>query len=782
MVSGCCRYNNQNRDFFIKKAKMLKEFIESGLPCFPILDKNTPVVKHGEYVDRLPDIDEFKKFYGNNIYGIALKTGNKQTNIECIDFDLKNDDTESVWTNFTNEIGISHLYLESTPSGGYHLIYKSQETVGASEKLAYPKTGDKATIETRGQGGYVAIDPTKGYKKIHGDLKKLPILTKDEIDELKCVCRSFNLQYKRGKKKEHTTNTQRIYNSKYYQITLEFLKSEGWTINREHDDKYWLIRPGKTKGTSATLYKDSGYLYVFTASTEFDPETTYSPFYFLKKQTELSTYEAEKKVCEIIGDPFIKELLKEILRNTDKLKEIDVVDKLTNTIIDDMEKNGLFYNDGNVAYYFSNRELIVLDVKNNILPNFIYQKYDLLKTQTKINNIFEKCIRHALTKGEKTDVHYYSHWNEGSIYIDNFDGSIFKITEKDILQFDNGTDGVLFLKSDNVPLKDESNDVSLDILFDGLSFDEESLMENEQKTLFIYWFLSMFFLKDNKPILSIIGEKGTGKSDLLKNLLYLMYGNVNKILPVPDKEENFDNIITNNRFVVFDNADTGRTWLNDRLAICATGANIEMRELYTTNGTYNKKIDCFLALTSRTPKFTRDDVAERLLFIKLDKIKERKSDNYIVKRMIENRNSLMFCVFELIKRIIPLMKNLINNPVSRMGDFECFCRTVDKSTEPIFLKLIEEQKEFSEDTFTDIFREYFKEQTVFKSSFEKNAFELSREIEELSIKKGIKNLKLTSHSVAFKMKKDYDFCTISKVKESQGNKSHYEITKRESLL
>jgi hypothetical protein len=69
-----------------------------------------------------------------------------------------------------------------------------------------------------------------------------------------------------------------------------------------------------------------------------------------------------------------------------------------------------------------------------------------------------------------------------------------------------------------------------------------------------------------------------------------------------------------------DNVDGRIKWLNDKLAVVATGGNLEKRILHTTNQHKEFPIISTVALTSRTPMFRRDDIAERLQIVSLDRI------------------------------------------------------------------------------------------------------------------------------------------------------------------
>lgn len=63
----------------------------------------------------------------------------------------------------------------------------------------------------------------------------------------------------------------------------------------------------------------------------------------------------------------------------------------------------------------------------------------------------------------------------------------------------------------------------------------------------------------------------------------LLFGSQYDVNSLPGKPEDFDTLVTNNHLVVFDNVDSGKSWLNDKLALVATGQTVEKRRLYTDN-------------------------------------------------------------------------------------------------------------------------------------------------------------------------------------------------------
>ena len=118
-------------------------------------------------------------------------------------------------------------------------------------------------------------------------------------------------------------------------------------------------------------------------------------------------------------------------------------------------------------------------------------------------------------------------------------------------------------------------------------------------------------------ILALIGDKGSGKTFALQRIGQVVIGPGFDVVSLSREERDFDALVTNSPMVAFDNVDSGPAWLENRLATLATGGQIGRRELYTTNRQVTFPIKAFAAVTSRTPPFRRDDVAERLLPIRL---------------------------------------------------------------------------------------------------------------------------------------------------------------------
>jgi len=264
---------------------------------------------------------------------ICIVTGAVSGNTEIIDFDAGGALFAAWWERLPVELR-ERLVIETTPSDGYHVIYRCEAAVCGNLKLAQRKVGDRITtlIETRGEGGLFLCAPTMGYILGHGDLADLPVLTVAERDALLQAAWELNeylppvvdgprnpthisgggdvgqrgpssvgqRQLSADNSHHRDCPTDNGMVGQRMAMSVEpcgsashnadrpgddfnlrgdprsVLEQHGWVRVKGGDNEYWR-RPGKQSGTSATL-KD-GVFYVFSSNAaSFEPNRGYSPF------------------------------------------------------------------------------------------------------------------------------------------------------------------------------------------------------------------------------------------------------------------------------------------------------------------------------------------------------------------------------------------------------------------------------------------------------------------------------------------------------------------------
>lgn len=255
----------------------------AGVACIPCKRDKRPTIKWAEFQHRLPTEEELKSFFsnGNSIAVIAH-------DVFCLDFDEKyRRGILAEYAKRAEEVGLDELLgrliLQQTPSGGYHLVFRCDFGVEVGNLKLACKANREVMIETRGAGGYFLIAPSEGYTLIRGDWAAIPEVTEEERDALISLARSFD----ETAPKEATAPTPPPSSSLAADGVTpgddfdaradvpELLREHGWT---HASGKYW-TRPGKTKGISASWDVIPRRLWVFSTSTEFEPQHVYRPWH-----------------------------------------------------------------------------------------------------------------------------------------------------------------------------------------------------------------------------------------------------------------------------------------------------------------------------------------------------------------------------------------------------------------------------------------------------------------------------------------------------------------------
>jgi putative DNA primase/helicase len=274
--------------------------LQAGISCVPILADGTksPALRWKDYQKRRPSPGEVRRWFSGKERGIALITGTISGGLEMLDFDA-----QAVYEQFTERMrreglsdllhSIEHGYKEVSPKG-VHLYYRCSLIEGNRKLAQHPLDAPpwkESTIETRGQGGYSIAAPSPGsvhpsgksYWVQCGSLATIPTIQPEERALLLAVARTLDeLPPPQKAPHEHRYLTRNasvqprerlpghLFNARA--MWAEILEPHGWTLVKTVGEEAFWRRPGKERGMSATTnYAGSGYLYVFSTSTLFEP-------------------------------------------------------------------------------------------------------------------------------------------------------------------------------------------------------------------------------------------------------------------------------------------------------------------------------------------------------------------------------------------------------------------------------------------------------------------------------------------------------------------------------
>ncbi len=280
------------------------EYISEGFGALPLYADKTPMLKIGHPYLYEPIKEELVEQLFMRAEKIGIACGSVSNGFMCLDFDahdgqdirkifndfIRNESVKSIITN-------NNLPFYKTPSGGYHVYFKTDDLQAKGHAISKWEDGD-VMIEVRGHGQYVCLFPSDGYKKLGGsEIIKVATISVEERDLLFTISESFNQRVKlsdSGKKgsgkwptKFDTSKPIGRFNETEVEYAKGLLIDAGWKFIRTRPtDKVELwLRPDKeieNNGSmkhSATFGMYHNMFYSYTEhETGFTSWTPYTLF------------------------------------------------------------------------------------------------------------------------------------------------------------------------------------------------------------------------------------------------------------------------------------------------------------------------------------------------------------------------------------------------------------------------------------------------------------------------------------------------------------------------
>ncbi len=449
----------------------------------------------------------------------------------------------------------------------------------------------------------------------------------------------------------------------------------------------------------------------------FDNAEDYENYVIRYKKREKGI---ESETDKINVSDYPEEEIKDIvidIRNG-RAKNFIIRKRLSSFIINDMKQRGVFiYTEIEPLYFYNKTKKLLRFTNDNRLAALINDLYGLNASEKEYDYLIKEMESEVINRGNRILIRQFSHYdkNKNKLYISKFNGQMYVLDGKEVSLEDNGYDGVLFFDRPEWEPYEYRGDLTSDKeieakIIDPINFNtsqQKGLTPKEQGLLLLIHIYSLFFgsIQPTRPICAFIGPKGSGKSSAdMRRLLWLFGSNI-QVLRIPDKKDGFIATVTNrHHFVVFDNVDSSLKWLNDFLAMIATGGKFAMRILYTTNQEEQHSVDIFLSLNARTPKFRRDDVADRLLLFYLERLAKFIPEIKLRQDISQSRDLLWSDIINRLNRLLHFLSTstdeLKDNPY-RMADFADLGWRIAKSInrEEEFLRILNKmqakQSEFS---------------------------------------------------------------------------------------
>ncbi|MGK5086319.1 hypothetical protein WDW86_02075 [Bdellovibrionota bacterium FG-2] len=491
---------------------------------------------------------------------------------------------------------------------------------------------------------------------------------------------------------------------------------------------------------------------------------------------------------------------------SEDFKEFELKELVGECIYRDLSERGVFYCDGKRSYVFLNIEKTLIEItpEDGGCIDLMY-RFSLVSTEDVYSYVVEYLRIRCLRSGEKTVPRRVSYYSETShtLYVFNGKNQIYRITDDRIELVDNGIDGVLFLHTQNqemftVDLSGRPTSNLFDqVILSKINLDDGWLSADEQRILILFWEMAAYFrsLLPTKPILVFEGPKGSTKTITGRKFGMMVFGSRFEVTPLTEKPDDFDALVTNSWFAKLDNVDAKISWLPDKLCTLSTGGSLKKRAFYTTNTMSEFPTDCFTSIATRTPKFGRDDVNDRLLLVRTKRPDKKIPELTCLKEVLSNRDALLTEFVYLLQEGVRALKEQDSYQYEgdcRMADFASFAMKLaiqfgaKGKVETILTKLGKAQSEFT--LQGDPVAVLISKWTAVAGNYGKkiSAAELCAELAKIADSLRIEfeyrnNVNGFSQKISDILSNLQHFCTI-KITFEGGRKRFYQITRLEGAV
>lgn len=387
--------------------------------------------------------------------------------------------------------------------------------------------------------------------------------------------------------------------------------------------------------------------------------------------------------------------------------------EVSNIVINRLKENWKLLISENEMYYFNSVSKKLYKILSKNFRYFISNFTRLPLTDLYLKEIIANVITYTDNKGEKVQLKSLSYYrkSDNSLFLYNNE-DIIHIPEKwEIKTIENGSEWIIFVKNNE---NDEKwnfiknpllNKNYLYELIDSVNFVESELTKEETRIVLEYYIYSIYFwwFLNNKIILILNWDMGSGKSFLLEMIYKLIYWNNANLSTLPKSNADFKSIVWSNKLVYLDNISLNvPAEMLDIINNASTWGCIKWRKLATNGELYEKKIDSHIAFTLIW-NIWKQDLADRSIILTLERRENYISSKISQDKYLKNRDVIQSMICYKLQEILQNIKDYKEYEINfRIADFATFVlnnfKWEEKKIFSIFNKLKLAQQEFANST------------------------------------------------------------------------------------
>ena len=447
----------------------------------------------------------------------------------------------------------------------------------------------------------------------------------------------------------------------------------------------------------------------------------------------------------------IVERIEEIRLSERKAEQKSI--EIAQLVFEDMEQHGRFYFSPELkqGFYLHSSHLMRVSERTQRFRSFIDRKYQINPSTNTYRFVSEHVINRIVEEAPKVAVHTASFYDEqyNVLYVDSFDGFMYKLDGKEISRVPTGHNGILFLnveKSEPINYLARTTKTSkleeLVLNLPNYDTNNNGLTQADATILVKAWVYSTFLLNRSKAILVLGGQPGSGKTTLFKAIEWVLTGPKADVYEVPPDPKSFRELIRQKHHVFLDGVDNISKWLQNLLSTIATGTEDRVRLLYTDNDTAQYALNAALGLSTMDANALRSDVVDRSVILTVSRFESFRSIETIHKNIANARGEIWSEILEELNDLIAL-KNDWSETSSRlrMANFfvivSMLCSLLKVDAKPLeqYMKSEQSKTALSGDTVWDVLSHWL--EVPDNVGREVSANQLHRELSGIGLRENI---------------------------------------------
>lgn len=365
-------------------------------------------------------------------------------------------------------------------------------------------------------------------------------------------------------------------------------------------------------------------------------------------------------------------------------------------ILTNLTDAGKFVRTEQDSYWLSHETHLLLNMETTPWQSLIRSRFGVNPKESFGVQVLEDVRLAIWDSAPVSSVHKRFRWDGDSLHI-NFGGAeVYRLDGEPghRQQYFNGESPFLFASTDdsmaetmagrNLLLQDPLDPWKF--LTDDLNFaptQNNAANDHQQRQLLRAWVLSVFFgtLLATRPIALMLGPRGSGKTTSARRILRFFEGFDEDVLGIAeDKPDSLRSSIEDHLILALDNLEKTKVrWLDSFLNRLATGAQIELRQLYKSNSKYTIRPNCFVLGTGIELPSNEEALFSRILPFELTPLTSYNSE-YLIQRVLkDNFVSAWRGMFDHLDKVIQQLHAVqaTRIPVtSRLADFFTFSHRI----------------------------------------------------------------------------------------------------------